>query len=274
MQNEWLQPLQRSLERALQAVIEYLPNFLAALGLLLAGWFLARLFRSLTYRVVPKLYRLLPGRAFQRELKSSGMEQVLADTLSGIVYWVVFLLFFAASTEALGLPVISVLLSGLARYLPNVLAAVLIVVVGVVLANLARAAILTTSTSAGFAYGTLLAGVTRTVILLIAAIVAVDQLGVNSNALLLAIGVLIWASISGVALAFGLGAGPTVKNLLASQHLMQTYQAGQRLRIRDLEGTILEINNNGVVLDTTSGRAFIPAKEFSENPCIVLREEN
>lgn len=270
-QVEQFSSLSESVQRSVQIVVDFLPTVLAALGLLLVGWVLARLLRALSARIISRLYRLLPSRAFQRELKTSGMEQLASNVVAGLVFWVVFLFFFAAATETLGLPVISTLLSGLARYLPNVLAAVLIVVSGVVLGNLARGAIITAAASARLVYGELLGRTAQVILWLIAGVIAVDQIGIDSTFLMVSLGIVLWAVISGAALAFGLGARTAVSNLLASHYVLQTYKAGQHLRIGALEGKILEITPTGVILETAGGRAFVPAKRFSETTSVLLR---
>lgn len=271
-QIDYFEPVLTYAERLWQSLLNFLPNLLAALVLFLVGWLLARLLKAITVRVIPRLYRLIPSKSFQRSLKASGMERLVTEITAGIIFWLVFLLFLAAATEALGLPVVSTLLSGFARYLPSVLAAVVILVAGIVVANLARTAIATAASSAGVAYGELLARLTQIAILLVVGVVAVDQIGIDSTFLMISMAVVLFAVLGGMALGFGLGARSVVGNLLASHYLVQTYKVGQRVRIGDLEGRILEINNTAVVLETAQGRALIPASQFTQTTSILLPE--
>jgi ribosomal protein S1 len=75
-------------------------------------------------------------------------------------------------------------------------------------------------------------------------------------------------------LAFGLGAGTTVSNIIASRYVRKNYQVGQQIRIHELEGKILEINPTGIVVDTKSGRTFIPAKLFDTEASVLLDDES
>lgn len=251
----------------------HLPRILIAAGLLLTGWLLARGLRALTHRVMPRLFRLVPNEAFRRGLKTSGLERGLTDALGGIVFWVIILLSIAVATDVLGLPIVGTLAGGMAKYLPSILAAVLILIIGIVLGNIARTTVATASTSAGLPYGDLPGRVAQVLILLITAVVAIDEIGINSTFIVVLIAIFLATTLGGLAVAFGLGARATVSNLLASHYLLQSYQVGQRIRIGALEGRIVEISNVAVLLETSEGRALIPASEFESRPSVLLSDD-
>jgi len=268
----WFDPVIKYAEQLWQSILQFLPNILAAIVLVVVGWLLARLVRAIASRLIPRFYRLIPSKSFQRGLKTSGMERLTSEVVSGVAFWLVLLFFLAAATESLGLPVVSTLLSGLARYLPSVLAAVLIAVAGVVIGNLTRTAITTAAASAGLAYGELLGRLTQIAILLVVGVVAIDQVGIDSTFLMISMAIVLSATLGGMALGFGLGARSVVGNLLASHYLLQTYKVGQRIRIGETEGRILEISNTAVILETSQGRALVPAEQFSRATSVLLAE--
>jgi len=101
-------------------------------------------------------------------------------------------------------------------------------------------------------------------LLLVVAVVAIDQVGIDSQLLIVATEILIASVIGGAALAFALGSRTTVGNILALHYLAQVYKVGQRVRLDDLEGEIVELKKTGVVIDSPAGRVFVPAREFSE----------
>lgn len=270
LQIQWFEPLQVYLTQIRQAVAEHLPSIIGATVLLLTGWLMATLLRAGCRRLMPRVYGLVPSSSFQRTLKNSGVDRLASESVAGIVYFVVWLLFLAAATETLGLPVVSTLVSGLAEYLPSVLAAVLIVLAGIVLGNIARATIVTTIASAGAGNGALLGSLARISVLLITAVVAIDQIGIDSTFLMISIAIVMAATAGGLALGFGLGSRVTVGNLMAMRFITQTYRIGQRIRIGSVDGRIVQINSDAVVLDTPQGRAFIPASQFSEAMSVLL----
>jgi small-conductance mechanosensitive channel len=271
-QVELFGPLANYLQQIRQVVVTHLPNVIGAVALLVLGWLLATLLRAGCRRLMPRLYQLVPSFAFQRGLKASGMERVASESTAGVVYLVVWLLFLAAATETLGFPVVTTLVSAFALYLPSVLAAILILIAGVVFANIARNAVLSTAASTGVAQGQLLGGSVRMVILMITTVVAVDQIGIDSTFLMVSVAIVMLSTLGGLAIGFGLGARTTVSNLLAMHYVLQTYRIGQRIRVGEVDGRIVQISSTAVTLDTPQGRALIPAGRFNELSSVLLPE--
>ena len=121
-----------------EGITEYFPNIVGASALLLIGWIVARLLCFITRRLVSQLNRFVPSRILGRELKSTRVDKVTSDVVSVVVFWAVFLFFVAAATEALGLTVVTSALGSLAGYLPTLLAAVLVVLAGLVTGNIGQ----------------------------------------------------------------------------------------------------------------------------------------
>lgn len=190
--------------------------------------------------------------------------------ISDFVFWVVFIIFLAAATEAIGVPMISAWLTAVALYMPRVVAAVLVALVGILAGNLARQVIAGAATTAGINYAQVIGRITQTAILLITAVVAVDQLGIQTTFIVVIASIAVAALLGGAALAFGLGARTAASNIVAAHYLVKTYGAGDRVRIADVEGRILEITSTAVILDTADGRTLVPAKDFGERASLLL----
>jgi len=193
--------------------------------------------------------------------------------VSTIIYWAVFLLFFAAAGQILGLAVVSGVLSRLVRYLPSVLSGVVVVIAGVVVGNLARHAAGSAARAVRVAHDRALGEIARVAVLAIAGVIALEQFGINSTVLVLTLGLVIGGGIGGVALAFGLGSRTAVSNLIAGRHLSQVYRPGQRVRVGEVEGRVIQLEANSVTLDTDEGRAMVPARLFVETTSVLLDEE-
>jgi hypothetical protein len=247
-----------------QKVLTHLPSVVGAALLLLVGWLVAKLLRALTERSLSRLAAFAAGRRIEQEMHAAGVDRLAGKAAGVIVFWLVFVLFVAAAGEFLGMAVITTGLNRLTEYLPTILGAVLVLVLGVVAGNVARAAVTRAAARGGLAYGETLGQLVRGVILLVVAVVAIDQVGIDSQLLIVATEILIASVIGGAALAFALGSRTTVGNILALHYLAQVYKVGQRVKLDDLEGEIVELKKTGVVIDSPAGRVFVPAREFSE----------
>jgi small-conductance mechanosensitive channel len=271
---DWSAFLGRSSGELLQSLIAYSPRLLFAALVLASGWLVARVLRWIFSRMVLRISRLVPGREFKRELRDSGAERIAAEVVGHVVFWIVFLLFVGAASQVLGLQVVTGGLSRLAQYLPSVLAAVVVVVSGVMLSNVARRAVTRGAATAGVAHGETLGQAARVVVLVIALVVALDQIGIKSTFLILTLAILFGTVIGSAALAFALGAREAVSGLITVHYLEQFYRSGDRIGIGEIEGRIVEFTGTAVVLETSRGRAVVPATEFRGAPSFLLEEES
>lgn len=122
-------------QEIMAAILAYLPQLGGALLLLLLlGWLIAAALRAATRRLQAAANRLLPPTLRRRVLPSG----VGARVLPAAVYWLVLLAFVAAAAQLLGLDLFSEWLGALLRYLPLLLAGLLVVFVGFLLSQLSR----------------------------------------------------------------------------------------------------------------------------------------
>lgn len=265
----WLEALNDALGLFVRKLSGYLPNLLGALALLASGWIVASLLRFVCVRLVDGLDHLLRRYGMERWLLRVGLERPASELIGSVVYWVVFLIFFAAATETLGLPVVASWLGGVSTYLPRLLVAALIVLAGVIAGNIARDAVATAAGAAAIAYSALLGRTVYVAIVLIAMVTGIDQIGIESRFLTATIAIVIASVVGAGALAFGLGARTAVKNIIATHYLRQLYRVGQSVKIGEAQGRIAEITNTAVILETSQDRWIVPAKDFSERVALL-----
>ena len=249
---------------------EYAPKLLGALLLLLVGWLIARLLRGLAVRVMHVLelvlHRLWRGPAG----KASVLPSASVEIVGTILFWVVIVFFAAAATNVLGLDAFSSWLKDLMAYLPTLVAGLLIILAGVLLSGFGRdltvAALATLPESQRLQVGRIVQGA----ILVTAIVMGADQIGIQITFLVVLAAVTTSAVIGGVALAVSLGARSYVANLIGAHYLRHAFEPGQRVKIGETEGTILELTAVSLVLETDQGRATIPAKIYNEETIVLL----
>jgi len=268
------QALQQSIALVVQKTSGHLPNIMGAIALLIGGWLVARILCFSCARVIGGLDRLMRHYGMERLLMRVGLERPASELFGSIVFWLVFLVFFAAATETVGLPVVATWLEGVSRYLPRILVAALIVLGGFLLGGLTRDAVAAAATAAGITYNLLLGRAAYAAIVLVAVVTGIDQIGIESRFLTMTIVVIIGSLVSAAALAFGLGARIAVSNIIAAHYLRQIFQVGHTVRIGEAQGTISEITNSAVILENADDRVVVPAKEFSDKISVLLRRES
>ncbi len=255
-----------------QRLVEIAPRLAAALALLVLGIVLAYIVRSLSRRLIAGLVRLVPGQPLRRIVRQADLQRSAGKAVGQVFFWAILIFFFTAATETLGLPVVSVWLSKILLYLPQFLAALLILFAGFVGGRVLRDLIPSAAASAGIKHGAALGRLAQMAVLTVSALIAVDQAGLNVGFLTSVLLLVLGSGLLGGALVFALGARATVANILASYYVQKTYRVGHRVRIGDFEGEIVRITATAVVLQAAEGQVSVPASRFGEQASILLLE--
>jgi small-conductance mechanosensitive channel len=245
---------------------------LGAALLLLAGWLLARLLAWVARRMTRALLERLSGHTPLRSELQTGAATQLPGVIGGFAFWVSFVFFVAAAMETLGLPVVTASLSRVAYYLPNVLAALVVVFLGLIAGKAIGSAVTRATIGTGMAFGANLGNVVRGTVILVAVVVAIEQVGIQADILIVIVAVVVGATLAGAGLAFGLGARTAVSNIIAAHYVSQAYRVGQSVRVAGIEGKIIQTAPTAVFVSSPHGRVMIPAKQFSEETSVLLTE--
>ena len=168
-------------------------------------------------------------------------------------------------------PRVRVIANGVGK-LPSPISGLLIVLVGFAVSSLARDLVLSAADSAELANGDLLARTTQLIILFIAVILGIEQIGIDTLFISVLAGIILATMLGGLALAFGLGARTHVSNIIAVKQLRQTYQSGDRIRIGDIEGRVQDITVTKVIIETETGSVSVPARLFDEQVVTVIEK--
>ncbi|HEX6323888.1 MAG TPA: mechanosensitive ion channel domain-containing protein [Vicinamibacterales bacterium] len=245
-------------------------NLVGAAALLVLGWLVALAMRLLVSRLLQALGRMVPGRLRRRGLPRPAFEREVSDVIGVIVFWAVVLFFVAAAANVLGLPVLSVSMAGLGLFVPRLIAAVLIVVAGLVIGNLARDGATAAAAATGTPFAPAIGQIVRVAILAAAGLIAVAELGIDITLLTAILSVTLLAVLGAFSLAFGLGARDAVGNIIGAHYARQTFDVGRKVRIGDVEGTVAAITATSVIVQTAAGQTVIPGKLFSETTAELL----
>lgn len=190
-----------------EQILQFLPNFLAALLLfivgIVAGWLLraisAKIFRTL------KLDRFADSLGLTEVLNKGGIKDPFSELLSRILGWITIITFTIIALRALDIPSVEGLLERFLLYLPNVFAAALILFFGYLLSNFLGRAALIAAVNAGLRVSGLIGKLVKMTILLLSVTMALEQLGIGSSTIVVAFAIVFGGIIFALALALGLG---------------------------------------------------------------------
>jgi hypothetical protein len=196
----------------LQLVI---PRLLAMISVVAAGWLIAALARAVTARALGWLrVSRLAERTGTAELLRKAELPPAERLAASAVFWVLFLGFLLAGFDALGFKTLAALRSEVGHLVPRVLGGLLILAVGLVLANVVWRIVLLAAVNAGWPSARLVGGAVYFLLVTIAAAMALDHIGLARPIVLTAFAIVVGAAMLAIAIAIGVGAGPLVRRLL------------------------------------------------------------
>ncbi|HMC56913.1 MAG TPA: mechanosensitive ion channel [Gemmatimonadaceae bacterium] len=204
---------------------ELIPALLGALIIVFAGYLLAKVLERLVERFLRRvgLNRMLERGGVMEAVERSGAHLNPARVLSNLVFWLVMFAVILVAANALGLESLASVFGELVSYIPSVIAAIVIILVGIVLGQFVGGLI---AASAGALHGgRALARVGSGGVILLAVFMALQELGIATDIVTTAFAILFGAIALALALSFGLGGRD-----LAAEITREWYQRYKRER--------------------------------------------
>jgi len=206
--NEWTNILTRSYEDVLSGVISFVPNLIIAILVILLGWIVAAALSKVIEQVIKsiKLDKALVSAGLDTVVSKTGFKLNSGKFLGEIVKWFIIVIFLITAFEILGLTQVNNFLTGVVvGYVPQVIAAVLILLVAVVIADALQKTVEASAKAANLSSANFLGSVTKWAIWVFAVLASLVQLGIGAIFIqTLFTGVVVALSIA-FGLAFGLG---------------------------------------------------------------------
>ena len=203
----WGDAIFLALTNALNDLLLFLPRLLGALLILLVGWLLAKAVEALVAKGLRAVrFNQVADRAeIDQFLERAGVRLDPASVVGKLAYWFLLLIFVGAAFNAFGLTQVTAVINQILAYLPNVVVALVVLLVGALLAQFAANLVRGASGTARVGDPGLLATLARAAVLTFAFLIALDQLNIGE-----AIVTTLFTAVVGMlalagALAFGLG---------------------------------------------------------------------
>lgn len=193
------------LQNSFLQVADYVPALLGALVILFAGYLLAKLIERGADRLLARmgLNRWLERGGVLDAVERTGWRRAPSRLIGTIVFWFVMFSVILLAANALGLSSLATVFTQLVSYIPSVIAAVVIILVGIVLGEFVDGLIM--ASAGGIHGGPTLARVGRGGVIVLAIFMAMQELGVATEIVTIAFAIVFGALALAFALSFGMG---------------------------------------------------------------------
>lgn len=197
-------------------ISQFLVNVLAVLVILLIGWLLSKMLKVVVTKLLKtvKLDQLSDRIELDTLLAKGGITYTLSELVGVIFYWLGLLVTFVVAVNAMGLTIAADLLNRIVLYVPNIIAAIFILIMGMFVATLLRNIVKTAASNAGLSQSEFLAKLVEVVVMVFAVMITLEQLNIGARIIELTISIFLGSIGLAFGLAFGFGCQDQAKNFL------------------------------------------------------------
>ena len=212
----WRSAITDSFKKFFEKVVTFFPNLLAMITILVIGFFIAWIFRILVLRFLRAIHfdRVSERWGLTALLSRGGIVFSPANLLSRFIYWVIVLITLILGINALEVAATQNFVAQFFNYLPNVFAAIIILVIGYLVAVFSSQAALIAAVNAQMESAKMLSRAIRWFIIILSLTMALYHLGIAEKVITVAFTILFGGTVLALAIAFGWGGRGLAKDFL------------------------------------------------------------
>lgn len=257
----------------LKDLLNVLPNVITAAAIFILGLILAKMLRRIVGRALSLtgIDRLAERFNTIDLVSQSNITIKPSAFLAGTVYYLMLFVFSMAAVEALGMNAISELMTDFINYLPKAFSALLLLVLGIVLCDLIKKAVLTTCESVGIPAARLIANVVFYFLFLNVILVTMKQAELQTTFMEHNISIILAGVIFAFSIGYGLASRSMMANMLSAFYNREKFESGDEITIEGQRGTVINADNTTLTLRVAEGELVVPLHKLSADSYTIHR---
>jgi hypothetical protein len=216
MSEMWQEAMIAAFRETTSRGVLFLPKLMAMVTFLLLGLAMGWLMKLLLLRIlyVVRFEAFCERMGLTPALVKAGIKQRISELIGRFSFWMVFLFFAFMGVDALDLPATANLMSAMLAFLPNVIAAILVGLLGILFANFSGEAVLIAAVNAQIQGARLIANMVRWGVMMFTGAMVLTQLGIAKEIVVAAFSITFGGIVLAMAIALGLGGRTIAKGAL------------------------------------------------------------
>lgn len=251
------------------SIFAELPKVAVGILLIILGFLVAKLIEVVLRAMLTRLRfdNLMEKVGIDKALQRIGLRQRLNLFLPKLAYFLVLSLLAKTASDALGLVAISSAIGAFFAYLPNIIAALLLLILGTTLGQFAGQMVTQAAESAGVDSASTLGRLVSALIVFIVAMMAIGQLKIDTEMVRIVTSFFLGAGALAFGLAFGLGTRDIVRNIVTGFYARKVLVVGKDLEVAGESGVLTAITATHAVLSSDGRNIIVANSNFLEQPC-------
>jgi hypothetical protein len=241
-----------SFQNAWVQTVAFVPSIVGMLVVLVVGYFVAKLVGRGVSALSEKigLETAAERSGLAESMKQVGIKRNVAQIVGLVGFWLMMSVFIMAAFSILNLDPLTSVMEQVVGYIPKILAAMVILVLGLLLATLIRGVVGTAADRAGLSYAEVLGNISYYFLAVMTFIAALNQMQIEIPLMNELIQITFAALAIGFALAFGLGGRDVIGGILAGYYVRQRLASGDQVSVAGFKGTVRDVGPTATVIET------------------------
>jgi len=244
--------LSEAFSNAWVEIINWLPKIVAMTVVIVIGYIVARLIARAVTLLGERvgLQNAAERSGLAKSMSAAGIKRSVPAIFGTMVFWLLMCVFMLAAFNILGVPAVTTVMHEVVDFIPKLLVATVVVVVGLLVASFLRGVVATSAEQVGISYGEYLANACYFALALLTIHAALNHLGMEFK-LFENLVLICFAGLAiGFGLSFGLGGRDVMAGILSGYYLRQRLQSGDSVQVAGFEGTVREVGPVATIIET------------------------
>jgi hypothetical protein len=233
----------------------------------LAGWLISKIISKSLFKLLEKLgIDRFGDRLNATEFAIKAKFRIkLSSFTAKLVYYLLMLIFLMAATEVLGIPVISEMVADLLAYLPRLLTATLLFVLGIYLAEFVKNIVYAAANSLAIPSSKVISNFVFYLIFLTLTISAMAQASIETSLITSNLTVILGGVVLAFAIGYGFASRDTMANFIASFYSKNKVSIGDIISIDGSKGKIIDMDSTSLTIQDEEKITIIPLKKLTSD---------
>ncbi len=244
-----------------------IPNILKAIVLLFAGWLIARFVSGLVKRLLKglKVDKLAERLNNIDLIGSSNINIVPSVILSKVVYYFFLFVFLVAATEALQIKAASDMLINILNYIPILMSAMIVFVIGLFVADALKKLVFTTCSSLAIPAAGLISNLVFYFVFINVLMVTLTQARINTEFIQDNISIVLGGIVFAFAIGYGFASRELASNFISSFYNKNKIKIGNEIQIDGKRGQVIEIGSTTFTIQSEKSKIVMPLSRLTSH---------
>ncbi len=234
------------------SVIAATPKVVVGILLIVVGLAVAKLVEVVLRMILMRVRfdTLIEKAGVDKALQRIGLRQQLNLFIPRLVYFLIIFLLAKTASDALGLVAISNAIGAFFEYLPNIVAALLLLILGSTVGQFAGQMVTQSAESSGIDFASSLGKLVSGLILFVVAMMAIAQLKIDTEMVRIVTSFILGGAAVAFGLSFGLGTRDIIRNMVAGFYARKFLEVGKNLEVAGHRGVLRAVTATHTILES------------------------